>query len=74
MNLWTLSTSALCGFVDGLPHDCHTETIAKRAEVGPRAQAHTPTIKMFWRMVSTSGLESPIIVLDYILKIWTEIS
>ena len=31
------STSPPCGnLVDGLPHDCHTKTIAKRARVGPR--------------------------------------
>ena len=30
------STSPPCGnFVDGLPHDCHTETIAKLARLGP---------------------------------------
>ena len=30
------STSPPCGnLVDGLPHDCHTETIAKLARMGP---------------------------------------
>ena len=30
------STSPPCGnLVDGLPHDCHTETIAKLARLGP---------------------------------------
>ena len=30
------STSSPCGnLVDGLPHDCHTETIAKLAKLGP---------------------------------------
>ena len=30
------STSPSCGnLVDGLPHDCHTETIAKLARLGP---------------------------------------
>ena len=30
------STSLPCGnLVDGLPHDCHTETIAKPARLGP---------------------------------------
>ena len=30
------STSPPCGnLVDGLPHDCHTETIAKPARLGP---------------------------------------
>ena len=30
------STSPPCGnLVDGLPHDCHTETIAKPDRVGP---------------------------------------
>ena len=30
------STSPPCGnLVDGLPHDCHTKTIAKLARLGP---------------------------------------
>ena len=30
------STSPPCGnLVDGLPHDCHTETVAKPARLGP---------------------------------------
>ena len=30
------STSAPCGnLVDGLPHDCYTETVAKPARLGP---------------------------------------
>ena len=30
------STSPQCGnLVDGLPHDCHTETIGKLARLGP---------------------------------------
>ena len=30
------STSSPCGtLVDGLPHGCHTETIAKPARLGP---------------------------------------
>ena len=30
------STSPSCGnLVDGLPHDCHTETVAKPGRLGP---------------------------------------
>ena len=38
------STSPLCGnLVDGLPHDCHTETIAKPARLGPAKNDTTLT-------------------------------
>ena len=37
------STSPPCGnLVDGLPHDCHTETIAKLARLGPAKNDATP--------------------------------
>ena len=37
------STSPLCGnLVDGLPHDCYTETIAKPARLGPTLNGDTP--------------------------------
>ena len=37
------STSPPCGnLVDGLPHDCHTETIAKLASLGPAKNGTTP--------------------------------
>ena len=36
------STSPPCGnLVDGLPHDCHTETIAKLARLGPAKNGTT---------------------------------
>ena len=36
------STSPPCGnLVDGLPHDCHTETIAKLARLGPAKNGAT---------------------------------
>ena len=38
------STSPPCGnLVDGLPHDCHTETIAKLARLGPAKNDTTLT-------------------------------
>ena len=37
------STSPPCGnLVDGLPHDCYTETIAKLARLGPAKNGTTP--------------------------------
>ena len=37
------STSLPCGnLVDGLPHDFHTETIAKLARLGPAKNDDTP--------------------------------
>ena len=37
VNLSRHSSSPPCGnLVDGLPHDCHIETVAKQARVGPR--------------------------------------
>ena len=37
------STSPPCGnLVDGLPHDCHTETVAKPARLGPAQNDETP--------------------------------
>ena len=40
-----LSTSPPCGnLVDGLPHDCHTETIAKLARLGPAKNGELVTI------------------------------
>ena len=47
------STSPSCGnLVDGLPHDCHTETVAKPGRLGP-AQNDEPMqnfieLSMFW--------------------------
>ena len=68
------STSPLCGnLVDGLPHDCHTETRAKRARVGPRTQMNMTMRKMFsTRIYSTSCQGSPIIVSDNVWKILIE--
>ena len=43
------SASPPCGnLVDGLPHDCHSETVAKRAIVGPR----TPVLLTMKHMFS----------------------
>ena len=43
------STSAPCGnLVDGLPHDCHTETIAKLARL--RAAKNGTTLIKFGRV------------------------
>ena len=40
------STSPPCGnLVDGLPHDCNTETIAKLARLGPAKNG--TTLKIF---------------------------
>ena len=37
------STGPPCGnLVDGLPHDCHTETIAKLVRLGPAENDTTP--------------------------------
>ena len=37
------STSPPCGnLVDGLPHDCHTETVAKPGRQGPAKNGTTP--------------------------------
>ena len=37
------STSPPCGNqVDGLPHDCHTETVAKPGRLGPAKNGTTP--------------------------------
>ena len=75
LHLWRHSTSPPCrNLVDGLPHDCHTKTIAKRARVGPRTQVHMPIKMLFQRRISSSSvLGSPIIVLDNVLKIWIEL-
>ena len=36
-------TSLSCGnLVDSLPHDCHTETVAKQARPGPAKNGDTP--------------------------------
>ena len=69
------STSLPCGnLVDGLPHACHTKTIAKRARVRPRTQIVFSMKKLFLiRMSSTSGRRIDMIILDYILKIWIEL-
>ena len=41
------STSPPCGnLVDGLPHDRHTETVAKPARLGPAKNDDAP-LKMF---------------------------
>ena len=49
------STSSPCGnLVDGLPHDCHTKTIAKLARLGPAKNDTTLEnfieLSMFWCM------------------------
>ena len=37
------STSPPCGnLADGLPHDCHTETVAKPGRLGPAKNGNTP--------------------------------
>ena len=39
------STSPPCGnLVDGLPHDCYTETVAKLARLGPAKNGEPVTI------------------------------
>ena len=51
-----------------------TETVAKRARVGPRTQMHMTIEKSVWiRSSSTSVLRVSIIVLDNISKIWIEL-
>ena len=69
------STSPPCGnLVDGLPHDCHTKTIAKRARVEPRTQVHVTMKKLFWNIISSiSARLSDMILSDYILKILIEL-
>ena len=63
-----------CGnLVDGLPHGCHTETIAKQARGAPRTQIVLTMTKSFLTIISsTSVLGGPIIVSDNILKIRIE--
>ena len=52
----------------------NTDTVAKRARVGPRTQMHITVKKLFLiRIASTRRRGSPIIVLDNALKIWTEL-
>ena len=54
--------------------ESNTKTIAKPARVEPRTQMHMTMEKLFWKRISwTSGLGSPIIVLDNVLKIWIEL-
>ena len=67
------STSHPCGnLVDGLPHDYHTETVAKRAKVGPRTQILLTMEKLFWMTISSErGSVSYIIVLHNEVQIWT---
>ena len=69
------STSPPCGnLVDGLPHDCHTKTIAKRARLGPRTPVLSTMKMLFWRKLSSiSSLESDMIVLDNVSKLWIEL-
>ena len=64
-----------CGnLVDGLPHDCHTETVAKRARVGPRTPVVLTLQKLFRMEISCTGARlSDMIVLDDVLKIWIEL-
>ena len=41
------STSSPCGnLVDGLPHDCHMETVAKPGRIGP-VQNYEPMQNLF---------------------------
>ena len=54
--------------------ESNTKTIAKRARVGPRTPVVLTMKMLFWKIISsTSGLGSPIIVLDHVLKIWIEL-
>ena len=54
--------------------ESNTKTVAKRARVEPRTQVHMTMKKLFGvRILSTSGLGSPIIVLDNVLKICIEL-
>ena len=49
---------------------CHTETVAKRARVGPRTQVVFTLQKLFQkRILFESEVGSPIIILDYVVKI-----
>ena len=54
---------------------CHTETIAKRARVGPRTQIVFTMKTLFWIMFSSKKcLLITIIVLDNLLKLWIELT
>ena len=53
---------------------CHTETVAKRARVGPRTQILLTMKKFVWvEILSTSARLSDMIVLDNVLKTWMEL-
>ena len=66
------STSPPCGnLVDGLPHACHTKTIAKRARVEPRTPVVlTMKILISNMFASKKCLVITIIVLDNVLQLW----
>ena len=50
--------------------ESNTKTVAKRARVGPRTQVHATMKKLFlMKILWTSCLGSPIIVVDMILLI-----
>ena len=56
------------------PMESNTKTVAKRARVEPRTQVHVTMTLLFGITIPpTSRLESPIIVLDNVLKIWIEL-
>ena len=56
------------------PMESNTKAIAKQARVEPRTQVHMTVKKMFGLIIpSTSGLGSPIIVLDHVLNFWMEL-
>ena len=51
-----------------------TKTIAEPARVEPRTQMHMTMNMLFQKRISsTSGLGSPIIILNNVLKIWIEL-
>ena len=54
--------------------ESNTETVAKRARVGPRTLVVLTMKKLFRERIEfESELGSPIIFLDHVLKIWMEL-
>ena len=54
--------------------ESNTETVAKRARVGPRTQVHVTMKKLFWIIIcSISGRRSDMIILNDVLKLLIEL-
>ena len=54
--------------------ESNTKTIAKRARVGPRKPVLSTMKMLFWRKLSSiSSLESDMIILYHVLKLWIEL-